>query len=125
MGFKVGDALFDRYGQPGLITNKEKISGDITVDTKKEVMADAHRHGYINGLSLQDREKFNKDMDEVRAMENPKEQVMALRDKIGELNDPKDFRLKRYLHAELSHLMNTHNIKPRYYTMEEHKVPQA
>ncbi len=120
MTHRVGDSIFRTQGVPGVVTEVNPVSGELTVATKGNQVDDLKRRGYINGLSPQDRGRFNQVVDEVRELEDPHARVQLLTSKLTELSqDPRNHILVRYLKAELSHTMNTHQIYPQEYRIDE------
>lgn len=123
MTTRVGDSIFLATGNPGVITTKDASSGRIGVDEGPEEVAREMRHGYINGLSQEQRDQFNGIMDEVRETPDAKERVAALESKIRELGDKPENRIvSRYLDAQKMHIEHSAGLKPRYYTVDEFKV---
>ena len=116
MGFRVGDAVFDRNGQPGIVSKQDSNSKEFTVDRQKAQVKKSHRHGYVNGLEQNERVDYLKVLDEVSSITDPKQKVSALQTKIDDLKlDPNQYKMVGYLEAELFHVMNTHGVKPRTY----------
>ena len=73
---------------------------------------------------IKKREIYTKHLDEVHDNKEPKEKVESIREKIATLReDPSKIRLVKYLESELFHIMNTHNISPRFYNIETPKAP--
>lgn len=126
MSFRILDSVFTDRGMPATVVAKDPVSNTLKVDTQKSVMNKHTRHGYINGLEQGERLNFNQIMDKVRAFEDRSEQVNFLRDKINEIkSDPKQVSLKQYLVGELSHLMQTYRVEPRYYEIDESKIAKG
>lgn len=120
MRFNVGDMIFTRNGQPGIVTSRNPETAELVVQTKGEDLEKTKRRGYINGLTVEERDQFNKVIDEVKALEKPEERIMQLRAKIEETAaDPRQRVLNRYLSAEMAHLMNTYRFEPREYKTPE------
>jgi len=127
MAFKVGDAVFTRSGQPALVRDRSKTNGQLVVDTELPAVKEGMRHGYLNGLDPTLRDELYQVLDEVRGasedLTDPRERVEALKLKVEELEkDPTRQQLTRYVKAEMVHLMNTHGIKPREFTIPETKA---
>lgn len=118
MGLTIGDAIFDSGGRPGVLVKKDPITGDYKGDLKPETVKKNHRHGYINGLAKEERSEFLRLMDEVSEAEKPEDKIMLLKERIDKLmEDPKKSHMMGYLESELSHIMNTYNVKPRYFNI--------
>jgi hypothetical protein len=124
MSFRIGDAVYGVNGIPGVVKHQDKVSGDLKVDIDEKEVAKTHKYGYINGLTPSERESYTSHLDEVHEKEDPKEKVEAMRTKISTLRqEPSKVRLVKYLESELFHIMNTHNISPRFYSIETPKAP--
>ena len=124
MSIRVGDVVFVGSGNPALVKDRDHITGQLRLEPGKAKTHDEMRHGYINGLSQDTRQSFNEILDEVKqGTEDPGERAEQLRLKIDELEqDPRNFLLARYLRAEMVHIMNTFNIKPKEYIVHESKA---
>jgi len=121
MSFRIGDAVFGRQGQPGIVVEKDDIQSKLTVDSDKKAIDKNHRHGYINGLKTEQRSQFLEVMDTVAETKDPHEKMETLQKKIGEARaDPKQFHLVSYLESELFHVMNQYQISPRTYKIQFH-----
>lgn len=119
MSFRVGDAAFGANGIPGVVKRQDNITGNLLVDTDQKTTRSIHRHGYINGLTPQERQNFNEHLDAVRSESDPNKKLELIREKISELKlDSANFRMVKYLESEMFHLMNTYNISPRLYNLE-------
>jgi hypothetical protein len=124
MNIRPGDAVFLRSGEPGIVKDRNEITGKLKVDSDLQRVKQDMRHGFINGLTPEQREVFNTILDEVKgSTEDPGERVTILNAKVKELEqDPKLFGLTRYVKAEMVHIMNSNNIKPREYSVQEAKL---
>jgi hypothetical protein len=116
MALKLGSVTFSINGAPGVIKNLDQERKEYTIDTDREAVRKIHRHGYINGLSVEERESFNKVVDEVSAVEDPKEKIEKMQKIVEESRlDSKNLRMTRYLESELFHQMQILNLSPRYF----------
>jgi hypothetical protein len=124
LSIRVGDNVFIRGGVPATVTGREELSGKLTLESDAEKVKVDSRHGYLNGLAPENRVELYKILDEVKASTaDPGERVDKLRVKLEELElDPRNLNLSRYVKAEMVHIMNTFNIKPREYSLYEDKV---
>lgn len=123
MSFRVGDTTFNAQGRPGIVTERNPLTKEIKVSQEQALVAKNQRHGYINGLSTEQREAFNKVMDNVREEPDPLKRVEELQARIKELDDdPRNFVVSRYLSSEVAHIMSMANITPKTYTVEEDRV---
>ena len=126
MSFNIKDPLFGFSGEPGIIRKFDKNSGRVVVDNKKEDVNHELRHGYVKGMTPEQKHDFNTFMDQLKTVENIDEQVQLLQKKVSELTsdiNPNSSILLGYYKSELSHLMHTSNYIPRYYKIDPTKVP--
>ncbi len=124
MNIRTGDAVFLRSGEPGIVKDRNQATGKLTVDTDHQTVKHAMRHGYLNGLSDTQRVELNQILDNVKTTtEDPTERMTALEAKVRELDgDPRQVGLSKYVKAEMVHIMNSHGIKPREYSVQESKI---
>jgi hypothetical protein len=124
MDIRNGDAVFLRSGEPGIVKDRSQATGKLTVDTDNETVKREMRHGYLNGLSDTQRVELITILDDVKTTtEDPTERITALESKVRELeNDPRQIGLSKYVKAEMVHIMNSHGIKPREYSVQETKI---
>ena len=124
MSIRVGDGVFTRVGQPGVVIDRNETTGALKLETELPKVQQSMRHGYINGLSPERRQEFYEILDQVKTeTQDPKERVLTLNEKINELDaDPRNLQLVRYLRSEMRHIMITHNILPNEYTVHEAKA---
>lgn len=126
MGFTVRDPIFSQIGEPGVVKGVNPINSRIDVDRNHETVAKEFRHGYIKGLSPEQRTEFNKFMDDVRARDDVDEKVKMLQEKIHALSNDTNIGSKiilGYYKSELAHVMHNNNYTPRYYGVPATKVP--
>ena len=120
MSFSVGDIVFSKSGQPGVVKKRDAVTGDLDVETSGKEFEKTRLRGFVNGLSINDRRQFSKVLDDVRQIKDPNEKIAKLQSRIAELNeDPRNFQLVRYLNAELSHIRFSENIMPNQYVIDE------
>lgn len=124
MSIRVGDAVFIRSGIPTTVKDRDGLTGKLSLEADPEKVKEDHRHGYVNGMTVETRRDLYAILDQVKAESaDPAERIEKMRLKLEELDqDPRNLHLSRYLKAEMVHIMNTHNIRPREYTMFENKV---
>jgi hypothetical protein len=116
MTLKVGSAIFNNNGVPGVVKNLDQERKEYTVDTDRDEVRKLHKHGYINGLSMDERAVFNKAVDEVLEIEDPREKIEKMQKMIEDSRlDSKNMRVTRYLESELFHQMQILNVSPRYF----------
>jgi len=126
MTMRLGSVVFGANGMPGVVKSKDEVSRELEIDTDRQEVARTHRHGYINGLSVEEREFFNTSLDRISEIENPAERLEAMKKIVDESkSDPKNARMTRYLESEMFHLMQVNNISPRYYTARAQITPKT
>jgi hypothetical protein len=123
MTYRIGDTVFSQAAVPSVVVGRDQATSTLKTDQDFAAFQVATRHGLINGLAPESREKFNEIMDEVMSDKDNAERVTALQSKIDELKiDPRNNKLVQYLNGEVKHLMNLKGIRPRFYNTEETKV---
>lgn len=124
MTLRIGDTAFIRGGTPVTVKDRDQVSGQLVLESDPGVVKRETRHGYLNGLSPEVRQQFYEILDEIKGnTEDPGERINVLNAKLFDLEqDPRNIQLTRYLRAEMNHIMNTYNIRPREYTMDESKA---
>lgn len=116
----IGDSVFNRFGQPGVVSQRDSLKGTVTIETKGPQIDDVQKRGYINGLSEGERMRFNSVVDRVRTIEDPVKRVMELQRLIdGIKTDPTQATVVKYLESELAHTMISYKIKPREYVTDD------
>lgn len=124
MNIRNGDAVFLRNGEPGIVKDRNPADGKLTIDTNNETVKREMRHGYLNGLTDNQRVELNTILDTVKTTtEDPTERITALESKVRELeSDPRQIGISKYVKAEMVHMMNSHGIKPKEYSVQENKI---
>jgi len=119
-----GDVAFIRSGDPTLVKERNAETGRLDLETDPAKVRTAVRHGYLNGLTPENRKELYKILDDVKgATADPAKRAEDLRLKIDELKkDPRHLQLTRYLSAEMTHILNTYNIRPKEYSIDESQV---
>lgn len=119
MSFSIGDTVFDKLGRPGVVLGRDE-QARLVVEREGENYEKARRRGFVNGLPAENREQFNKIIDEVLQIKDGNEKVAKLTEQIETLKvDPRNHAVTRYLESELIHVMNTEGIQPRQYKVSE------
>lgn len=119
MSLRVGDTMFLPRGETAVITDFDRNSNSFKVSAEPGLNKESRRHGYINGISQEDRSNLMNLMDRVREIDDPKERIGELRKKLDELStDPHQWQMARYVESEMAHMMNMFGIKPTTYTTE-------
>lgn len=124
MSIRVRDAVFLRAGQPAIVRERDPVSGQLKLDTSLKAVQHEMRHGYLNGIAPEQRDVLYEMLDDIKSRsDDPSKRVDFLREKLSELEkNPQNFQLTRYVRAELAHLMNTYDIRPRLYSVGEDKI---
>lgn len=119
MSLRVGDSVFLPRGETAVVTDRDKNTNKFALSTEPGIKQQNSRHGYINGMSPDQRVSLMALLDQVKELHDPNERVSQLRTKLEELrNDPSQWRMSRYVEAELAHMMNVYGIKPTMYSSE-------
>lgn len=124
MDIRNGDAVFLRSGEPGVVRDRDPATGKLKIDSETAAVKTDMRHGYINGLSSEQRTELYEILDTVKSStEDPIERISQLDAKTKELEqDPQKIGLTSYVKAEMVHIMNSNGIKPREYSIHEAKI---
>jgi|LauGreDrversion4_2_1035121.scaffolds.fasta_scaffold05905_5 hypothetical protein len=124
MSIRIGDAVFLRSGQPAIVKDRLPSSGELVLENDQKAVQQAFRHGYINGMNPETRASLTEILDRIKdESKDPAERVTAMQAKLTELDqDPRNRDLSRYLRSEMMHLMNTYNIKPREFKLDDINV---
>jgi hypothetical protein len=118
----VGDTIFNNNGRPGVIVHREP-TGHLLIDREGPSLKETQQRGYVNGLSAEQRGEFNKLIDQVRAIEKPEEKILEMQKIVESLRDePTKHVIRKYVEAEMNHLMISHNIRPRLFVVDEQFV---
>jgi len=123
MAGRVGDVVFMPSGRPAVVTESDRHSGKLVTTDDPAVVREKHRHGYINGLDVEQRNQFAAFLDRIKTIPEPEKRVEELQGRIKELSgDPSQHRLMKYLTAEMAHIMHTSGIRPKVYEIDVDKV---
>ncbi len=120
MSHRIGDTIFTAQGLPSVIVGRSPDGAHLHVQSHGEAIDATKKRGYINGLTENERGRFNEIIDVARRESDPNMRIEKLREQIDVLKaDPANFALVRYLEAEVSHTMITNGIKPRVFSVPE------
>ncbi|MFW7377614.1 MAG: hypothetical protein ACOH5I_02245 [Oligoflexus sp.] len=123
MTYQRGDLIFSRNGQPGMVMDRKPVDQSLIVQQHGEDYEKSRKYGYVNGLSPAERQDYQVAIDEARKESSPNLRVESLRKKITDLQfDPSRQVLKRYLEAEMAHIINSENIRVDQYEVDEGKI---
>ena len=122
MRFQPGDIIFSRNGRPAVVTGR-KETGHVEVERAGEKFEKSRKFGFANGLKPQDRQEYERVIRESREEEAPENRVSKIKAKVDEIGlDPKNWVLKRYLQGEMSYIMNSENVHPTTFVVDEKKI---
>ena len=122
MRFNTGDIVFTPDGRPALVTGR-KETGHIVVDRKGEKLDKARKNGIINGLSSQDRQKFNEVVNKAKEQPAPENRVKEIQAKVDEIDGkPQNWILKRYLNGEMAYIMNSERVHPQTFDIDKELI---
>ncbi len=126
MSFAIGDPIFDTQGRPGIVKDFQQDKTQLVINKETDSVKKSLRHGYLSGIS--NRELFNNIMDKISGEENPETKLKMLQAKIDELEadvSKENAQLLPYLKAEVSHIINIYNIKPKTYTIPSYQLSRT
>lgn len=116
------DVLFlgNRGGLPAIVSKTDKQADSYTLETDAAKLKKFHRHGFINGLSAEDKVTFNQILDDFKEdTDEPRVKIEGLKDKIEDLQtSEQNKKLAEYLQGELFHMMRKHDIHPKTYQIK-------
>lgn len=122
MSVAIGDTVFDAIGRPGVVIGRDDKK-QLIVEREGENFEKTRARGFINGIENQPREDYNQIIKDVRELKSPRERLQVLGEKVEDLQkDPRNYLLVRYLEAEMTHIMNSENIQPRTFRVDESSV---
>ena len=126
MSLKVGDPVFEKTGFPSYVKEREPETESVHLDARKEKVKEQSRHGYIRGLSGEQRSDFNEILDDIADISEPREKAATLQEKIQDIegSEPtlQNKRMIRYLKSELFHIMQSYKVFPREYQTSEDQL---
>lgn len=103
------------YTKPGVVIEK-KEDGNVVIDTDAEAIKKYHRHSNTNGLSPEDKDRFNQIMDDVMKLEDNGARLNELQVAIDNIrNDPAAKKVVDSLRNEQSQLIRLSRELPRVY----------
>lgn len=106
------------YTKPGVVTEK-KEDGTVVIDTDPENIKKYHRHSNTNGLTPEEKEKFNSIMDDVMNLQEFGDRINQVQSQIDALKvDPKNKKLVDSLRNEQAQLIRHSRELPRVYNYE-------
>ena len=107
------------YTDPGVVTEK-KQDGTVTVDTEPMTINKYHRYTNTTGLNEEEKNQFNKILDEIYTKENDVERINDIQNEIDQLKqDPEKRNIVQYLRNQQAHLIRQTQSLPRTYQWDE------
>lgn len=124
MSVRIGDTVFVRDGQTGVVRKRDESSGNIVLETDLKSVQDATHVGVLNGMTPETRTQLTAILDGVKGdSKEPADRVEALRNVLTDIEmDPARHNLARYVRAEMLHIMNTNGLRPREFSINESKT---
>ena len=138
----IGDSVFLKNRVSGVVIDKYP-DGRLSIEQEGPTYDRTRKIGFINGLSVSEREEFFRVMNEIKNIKDPMTRYESLADKIEgikqknlelelgrslmeteqEYNDSlkqeqANSKIIKYLQAELNHIGSSNNIVPRIYTAD-------
>ncbi|SMF21655.1 hypothetical protein [Pseudobacteriovorax antillogorgiicola] len=122
MRFQPGDMVFTRDGRPAVVVGR-KDTGHVKLERKGEAFEKTRHFGFANGLTPKVRTEYEKVVREARQEEAPEKRVSKIKAKVDEIGlDPKNWVLRRYLEGEMSFIMNSENVHPTTFVLDEKTI---
>jgi len=120
MSLMIGDVVFSRNGEPGIIRSKDQKNGEFQVDRDFSQVQKSFRHGFLNGLNAEEKNSYLEILDKTRGQGSIANQVKFLENEINRFSHSsrKVSKSLQYLKNQLTHFRHIHHIKPRYYNMD-------
>ena len=117
MSMHIGDVIWNRQGQPALVTEKDSKKDTIQVNRNLSDIQKHSLHSIQNGLTEKQRESYSKVVEDIDESSNHvKEEITLLMEKISQLKENKtDPRVLRYLENELQFMILENHCVPEKY----------
>jgi hypothetical protein len=110
------------YTQPGVVVEKNE-DGSILVDTDPTQIQQYHRHANTSGLSPEEKDQFNKIMDDIMSSGDNAERINLLQAQVDALGvDPANRKVVSTLRNQQAELIRYARELPRVYQFEGDKV---
>jgi hypothetical protein len=124
MGTQIGDLVPKSgvYTEPGVIVEK-KEDGNVLVDTEPMKVNQYHRYSNTTGLSEDEKNEFNRILDEIYAKENETERINDIQTEIDRMKmDPQKRNIVQYLRNQQSFLIRSARKLPQTYQWDESQI---
>ena len=107
------------YTEPGVVTKKHK-DGTVTIDTEPMKINKFHRYSNTTGLSIDEKQQFNKILDQIYAKEDDIQRIDGIQREIDKLKqDPQKKNIVQYLRNQQAHLIRATKRLPQTYVADE------
>lgn len=110
------------YTKPGIVIEK-KEDGTVVIDTDRKQIDRYHKYGNTNGLTPQEKTRFNSIMDEVMESKDDGERINRLQEKIDMVRtEPEGKRVFETLVNQQSILIRYAKELPRVYGYDSAQI---
>lgn len=110
------------YTEPGVVVEK-KEDGNVVIDTEPMKVNQFHRYSNTSGLSEEEKNEFNKILDEIYAKENETDRINDIQTEIDRMKmDPQKRNIVQYLRNQQSFLIRSARRLPQTYQWDETQI---
>lgn len=107
------------YTEPGVVVEK-RDDGNVVIDTEPMQVNKFHRYANTTGLTLDEKNEFNRILDQIYAKEDDVERLNDIQVEIDRLKmDPKSKNIVQYLRNQQSFLIRQSHKLPQTYQADE------
>ncbi len=124
MAIQIGDLVPKSgvYTEPGVIVEK-KDDGNVVIDTEPMQVNKFHRYSNTTGLNEEEKNEFNRILDEIYAKESETERINDIQTEIDRMKmDPQKRNIVQYLRNQQSHLIRNARKLPGIYQWDESQI---
>ncbi|MDD9951815.1 MAG: hypothetical protein OXT67_09645 [Zetaproteobacteria bacterium] len=117
----IGDLVLKSgmYTNPGVVVEK-KVDGSVVVDTEPLTIHKYHRYSNTTGLTVEEKNTFNKILDRIYAKEDNLERLNDIQKDIDRLKtDTGSQKIVQYLRNQQAVLIRKAKVLPRTYNWDE------
>lgn len=110
------------YTAPGVVVEK-KPDGNVLIDTEPMSVNKYHRYANTTGLSEDEKNEFNRILDEIYAKEDQSQRINDIQREIDRLKpDPKTRNVVQYLRNQQTFLVRETKQLPQQYEWDESRI---
>jgi len=110
------------YTEPGVIVEK-KEDGNVVVNTEPMRVNQFHRYSNTTGLSEEEKNEFNRILDEIYAKQDDTERINDIQTEIDRMKmDPQKRNIVQYLRNQQSFLIRSAKRLPQSYQWDEAQI---